>query len=102
MYLRGWYDEVCRHPDPEEFIENDRGKILIDGWVFGPIDEDDIKVPAFSQLRILGPNLMHTHQFIPSAQEPSMLTQLVDDKLLISRLNRIAWRKGTKPRPAAA
>ena len=61
-------------------------------------------MPAFSQLRILGPNLMHTHQFIPSAQEPSMLTQLVDshDKLLISRLNRISWRKGTKPRPAAA
>ena len=47
MCLRGWYNEVCRHPDPEVFIENDRGKILIGGWVFGPIDEDDVKVPAF-------------------------------------------------------
>jgi hypothetical protein len=34
--LRGMFDELCVHPNPLVFLEDDRRTVMIGGWAFDP------------------------------------------------------------------
>jgi len=70
--LRGMFDELCRHPDPLVFLENDRRTVLIGAWDFDPI---------------------HTEHALTSRYESQTVT---NQGPLLKRLNNISWRNSTE------